>query len=125
MNELEILQLVCIWLLSYIGLVSIFSPKSSNKRPTYDPPPPQKIKQNSHGMNHRDYRLKRFEETILPQLEAYNVTNPTYGKYTIQIPEYGFIDIFPKANKLLIRKSNKWLNGAEKWIIRNVFKETD
>lgn len=68
---------------------------------------------------YRDYRLKRFEETILPQLEAYNVTNPTYGKYTIQTPEYGFIDIFP----ILIRKSNKWLNEAEKWIIRNVFKE--
>lgn len=74
---------------------------------------------------HRDNRLKRFEETILPQLEGYNVTNPTYGKYTIQTPEHGFIDIFPKANKLLIRKSNKWLNGAEKWIIRNIFKETE
>ena len=78
-----------------------------------------------YGGQHRDYRLKRFEETILPQLEAYNVTNPTYGKYTIQTPEYGFIDIFPKSNRLLIRKSNKWINGAEKWIIRNVFKETD
>lgn len=75
--------------------------------------------------HHRDNRLKRFEETILPQLEAYNVTNPTYGKYTIQTPEHGFIDIFPKANKLLIRKSNKWLNEAEKWIIRNVFKEKE
>ena len=72
---------------------------------------------------HRDNRLKRFEETILPQLEGYGVTNPTYGKYTIHTPEYGFIDIFPKSNKLLIRKNNKWLNGAEKWVIRNVFKE--
>lgn len=44
MNELEILQLVFIWLLSYIGLVSIFSPKSSNKRPTYDPPTATKNK---------------------------------------------------------------------------------
>lgn len=74
---------------------------------------------------YRDSRLKRFEETILPQLEAYDVTNPSYGKYTIFTPEYDFVDIFPKANKLLIRKSNKWLNGAEKWIIRNVFNEIE
>lgn len=73
----------------------------------------------------KEVRLKRFEETILPQLEAYDVTNPAEGKYTIFTPEYGFVDIFPKANKLLIRKSNKWLNGAEKWIIRNVFNENE
>lgn len=62
---------------------------------------------------HRDNRLKRFEETILPQLEAYNVTNPTYGKYTIQTPEHGFIDIFPKANKALSESRTNGLTGLK------------
>lgn len=72
---------------------------------------------------YRDSLLKRFELTILPQLDGYGVSNPSYGKYTINTSEYGIIDIFPKSNKLLIRRLNKWISGAEKWIITNIFKE--
>lgn len=124
MNELEIWSCVVVWLLSYIGIVTLFPRKGSNKLPTYEnPPPPPKKNINLPKMKNRDNRLKWFEKTILPQLDAYNVINPVYGKYTILTLEHGFIDIFPKANKLLIRKDNKWISGAEKWIIKNVFKE--
>lgn len=73
----------------------------------------------------RNQRLKWFEKTILPQLDGYDVFNPAYGKYTIFCPEYGFIDIFPKSDNLLVRKENKWISGAEKWIIKNIFKEIE
>lgn len=79
----------------------------------------------NHSRQNRDERLEQFKKTILPQLDAYEVNNPAYGTYTINVPEFGVIGIFPKSDRLLIQKENKWLNGAEKWIIKNIFKETE
>ena len=33
---------------------------------------------------------------------------------------YGVIDFYPKANKLLIRRKNKWIKPALKFIINRV-----
>ena len=45
-------------------------------------------------------------------------------KFTIdtdaQEEKFGVIDYFPKANKVLIRKDNKWIKPGLKWIITNL-----
>lgn len=78
----------------------------------------------SYQHSNRDSRLKNFIKTILPALDAYGVTNPSFGKYTI-ITEHGIIDIFPMANKLLLRRMNRWYDNAKDFLIRNIFREFD
>jgi hypothetical protein len=36
--------------------------------------------------------------------------------------EYGVVDYFPKANKVLIRKENSWKPHGLKWMLDNLFK---
>jgi hypothetical protein len=42
------------------------------------------------------------------------------GKYIINTDKFGIIDYFPKANKILIRKQNKWITKGLNWIINNI-----
>lgn len=68
----------------------------------------------------RAERKEKFEETWLEKLqEQTEVTKRDNGSYTFD-SKYGIIDFFPKANKLLIRKQNKWKKPALKFIIRNI-----
>jgi len=68
----------------------------------------------------RAERTERFEETWLPKLQA--KCNVIYdaqtGRYTFELSGYGVMDFYPKANKVLIRKLNKWIQPGLKWIIR-------
>lgn len=70
----------------------------------------------------REERNERFEDKYLEQIkskyEVYGDANS--GKYTIDDTEFGVIDFFPKANKILIRKENKWMTGGLKWIKENL-----
>lgn len=72
----------------------------------------------------REKRLERFE-TYLSDLEkrGYEIVEDNH-KYTIdtdtQEIKFGIIDYFPKANKVLIRKKNKWVKPGLKWIIDNL-----
>jgi hypothetical protein len=75
----------------------------------------------------REGRLERFEDTHLTQLlrAGYDVAHiEEQGKYTIdtdiQETKYGLVDYYPKANKILIRKQNKWIKPGLKWIIKNL-----
>lgn len=80
---------------------------------------------NSFRLSGRDARLNNFIKTVLPALDAYGVTNPSFGKYTIVTDNLGIIDIFPMANKLLVRRKNKWFCNAKEFIIKNIFREFD
>ena len=75
----------------------------------------------------REERSERFEETWLPKLEAKcNVKHDAQiGRYTFELKGYGAMDFYPKANKLLIRKLNKWKKPALKWLIAEFNLETD
>ena len=75
----------------------------------------------------REERSERFEETWLPKLEAKcNVKHDAQiGRYTFELKGYGVMDFYPKANKLLIRKLNKWKKPALKWLIAEFNLETD
>ena len=58
---------------------------------------------------------ERFDEKILPLIQAkYNV-DILDNKYIIFSDKY-VIDYFPKANKFLIRSSNRWVNGYSKML---------
>jgi hypothetical protein len=70
----------------------------------------------------REGRLERFEDDYLPKLvKWYDVVHqPDHHKYTIdtdtQTNKYGIIDFFPKANKVLIKRTNKWIKPGLDWI---------
>lgn len=69
----------------------------------------------------REKRSEKFEEDWLPLLELrYPLTESSY-KYTIDTQDFGKIDFFPKANKILIRKEDRWIKPGLKWIIENLF----
>lgn len=68
----------------------------------------------------REERKEKFEETWLERLqEQTEVTKRDNESYTFD-SKYGIIDFFPKKNKLLIRKQNKWKKPALKFIVRNI-----
>lgn len=71
----------------------------------------------------REARLETFEDYI-PKLEAVDCIVVPYNgqKVTIdtQRTKYGIIDFFPKANKVLIRKENKWKENGLKWLKDNL-----
>lgn len=73
-----------------------------------------------HIKSQREKRGEDFKEDILPLLlkKYYVECDEFYSKYTINLDELGFgiVDFFPKKNRLLIRKDNKWINGGKEWI---------
>jgi hypothetical protein len=75
----------------------------------------------------REERNERFEDKWLPKLQAKcNVKHDVQmGRYTFELNGFGVMDFYPKANKLLIRKLNKWKQPALKWLIAEFHLETD
>lgn len=69
----------------------------------------------------REKRSEKFVEDWLPLLEMRFPVVFNNHKYTIQTQEFGILDFFPKANKILIRKDNEWVKPGLKWIINNLF----
>ena len=74
----------------------------------------------------RESRSERFLEGVLPDLlrSGYDIACDGNSKYTIdtdsQSVKFGTVDYFPKANKLLIRKSNQWIKPGLAWINENL-----
>jgi len=74
----------------------------------------------------REHRLEKFQDYIISlQQKGYDIVEDNF-KYTIdtdtQHVQFGIIDYFPKANKLLIRKDNKWIKPGLTWIRNNLLK---
>jgi hypothetical protein len=85
----------------------------------------------SNGTSHRktlkEARLEKFEQgDYILKLEEMNyLVIPFDGSKLVidtQTEEYGVIDYFPKANKVLIRKENSWKPHGLKWMLDNLFK---
>ena len=72
----------------------------------------------------REERSERFEEYKEELLSlGFNLTeHEIQGKVTIEPTKFGIIDYYPKANKVLIRKENRWITGGLSWIISNLLK---
>lgn len=45
------------------------------------------------------------------------------GKINIEPTNYGIIDYYPKSNKILIGKKNKWIEGGLYWIRNTLLKK--
>ena len=74
----------------------------------------------------REARLERFEDYQLRLEQANCIIIPFNGQKVVidtQLDEFGVIDYFPKANKLLIRKSNTWKTQGLKWLIQKFIKD--
>lgn len=57
---------------------------------------------------------------------GYNVTEiADKGKISIETITKGFVDYFPKANKVLIRQKNKWIDNGLNWIKTNLVDQLD
>ena len=81
---------------------------------------------NLHTKSLREARLEKFEEGEYIQLlkESNCIFIPFDGRKVIvdtQTDEYGILDYFPKANKVLIRKKNEWKAQGLKWMFNNLF----
>lgn len=66
----------------------------------------------------REENLK-FSEFFKDKLLAagFNLTeHDDQGKITISPTEFGVIDFYPKANKVLIRKRNKWIHPGTSFL---------
>ncbi len=68
----------------------------------------------------REARLERFEDGYAEKLESNKcIVIPFNGSKVVidtQTEKYGVVDYYPKANKILIRKNNKWLTQGLRWI---------
>ena len=75
------------------------------------------IKEPSQDWNNgeRDNRMKHFNRYVLPLIEL-DVHLLNINSWYINHPQYGRIDIYPKADKLFFAQSdnkNKWVEGIE------------
>lgn len=65
-------------------------------------------------------RSERFRD-YLPLLEVrYDVEKRENGSFVINSGDFGKVDFFPKCNKVLIRKDNRWLKPGLRWILNNL-----
>lgn len=71
----------------------------------------------------REDKYGRFCSKTLPKLlESKKITSVEkfLDKFIIITNNFGIIDMFPKADRLLIRKNNEWHSGATEWILDNI-----
>ena len=70
----------------------------------------------------REERAERFEKYKDKLINSgYNLTEfGAQGKFTIEPTEFGVVDYYPRANRVLIRKKNKWITGGLRWLISNL-----
>ena len=66
----------------------------------------------------RAQRDQRFREEILPLLDRYSPED-LGDKITLSV-NGSKIDVFPKADKILVRRTNKWIPRAIRWIRQNL-----
>jgi hypothetical protein len=68
----------------------------------------------------KKYRDDIFVDKMLPKLQSkYKVVISDSSRYIIHT-DNGIIDYYSKANKILIRKENKWIKPGLQWIIHNL-----
>lgn len=69
----------------------------------------------------REERKDRFEDVWLEKIKArYPTELRANGSYAITTDTHGIIDYWPLANKLNIRKGNRWIKPGLRWMINNI-----
>lgn len=73
---------------------------------------------------HRQKKVERFENGILKKIasvigEQNILWEDKKQSYKLTLIKDGsplIVDYFPKANRLLVRKENKWFNRGDRWL---------
>lgn len=71
----------------------------------------------------REKRMEKFEDwfrLIVEHPMVLEYEKRDNGSYTFLLEDLGYVDLFPKANNLLVRKDNKWKKPALKWLIEKL-----
>lgn len=69
----------------------------------------------------RSRREQKFRSELLPLLSRYKPED--LGDKITLTDQRGKIDVFPKADRLLLRRNNKWISRASVWIRKNLLTE--
>lgn len=73
----------------------------------------------------REQKYNRFVANILPQLKCSNevvdIVEKDYS-FCVVTRTNGAIDIYPKANKLFIRDTKKWVFPICNWLHKHILK---
>lgn len=74
-----------------------------------------------HTKAMREERIENFEEKWLPLLKEKATVHYSelLNRYWIENKKMGVIDFYPKANKIHIRKQNRWVKPGLQWLIKN------
>ena len=71
----------------------------------------------------RSDNYTRFRKELLPRLknsqEVLSIEEQNYS-FILTTKKWGVVDIFPKANKVRVRRLNRWTNGVQGWAQRNL-----
>lgn len=74
----------------------------------------------------RENKYEHFKSKILPEItaseEVCNISEECFS-FAVTTKNYGVIDIFPKANKLRIRRQNKWVKPILPWLHKYIIKK--
>lgn len=69
----------------------------------------------------RNKRLLDFRAHVLEGImDVYNVEKRDNGSYTIDTQNFGVLDLYPKADKLLFREDGRWIKGGIEWVCNNL-----
>lgn len=70
----------------------------------------------------RERRFKKFDKYKDKLISAgYTVTFfEKQSKFSIEPSGFGVMDYYPKANRLLFRKDNRWISDGMNWIYANL-----
>lgn len=69
----------------------------------------------------REQRIENFEKNWLSKFkEGHICEKSTNQSYVIYSKRFGVIDFFPKANKCLLRKTQRWIKPGLEWLVRNL-----
>nr|DAQ21888.1 MAG TPA: hypothetical protein [Caudoviricetes sp.] len=74
----------------------------------------------------RESKYEDFVANTLPALqdseEVNNITEECFC-FAVSTKNYGVIDIFPKSNKIRIRRQNKWVKPILPWLRKYIIKK--
>jgi hypothetical protein len=73
----------------------------------------------------RENRRQRFIKEYLEKFRAKYEVRSEEHKFSIHTQEFGIVDYWAKANKVLERKKNIWHKPGLKWLLKNLLNEQE
>jgi hypothetical protein len=68
--------------------------------------------------SYREKKMEHFEEMYEELKSEYIIEERDNGSFTFHLKDLGKVDLYPKSNKALIRKQNKWVTNGLAFILK-------